>query len=248
MNAFIQAQELRFRHNGAEKETLKGISFHIEAGQISCLVGVNGSGKTTLLNLLAGIYTPADGILSIAGQILPDKKGTLKGKSALVPQDPDLYILGSLVEEDLVLALDPTDHALRQKAIGLAERFGLSDLLDQPVHMLSYGQKRKLCLASALAVGPELLLLDEPFTGLDYPATLATREALQQNKESGLTQVISGHDLDVMADLADIFILLQHGELLRIGGKSEVFPLLQEAGVRPPCWWFTNSSEPLWKK
>lgn len=241
----ITASNVSFRHPGAGRDTLKNLSFAIRAGELLCLLGVNGSGKSTLLALLAGLFPQASGELTVAGTILPREAFKLRGDVALVPQDPDVYILGSLVEEDLLLGLENDDEAGKQRAIGFARLFGLGDVLSQPVHTLSYGQKRKLCLASALASRPKILLLDEPFAGLDHPAAMAMREALARNKAAGLTQVVVGHDLDLMADIADSFMLLKDGEIVIAGNGETVFPRLLASGVRPPCWWFSGGG-PAW--
>ncbi|MDR2050486.1 MAG: energy-coupling factor ABC transporter ATP-binding protein [Deltaproteobacteria bacterium] len=242
----IQAKALSFRYPGAARATLHSISFQVEKGQLCCLLGINGSGKSTLLSLLAGLLLPEQGELNLGAQAVTGQNSRPAAKIALLPQDPDLYILGSLVEEDLLLALDPQDVSAREKALSLAEEFGLGGLLPRPVHTLSYGQKRKLCLASALASSPDLLLLDEPFAGLDHPSSLTLREILLRNKQSGLTQVLALHDLDMAADLADRFILLEDGQAERQGAPEEIYPLLPAAGVRPPCWWFTGAAGPLW--
>ena len=241
----ITASSLFFRHPGAEDDTLRDLTFSVREGELLCLLGVNGSGKSTLLALLAGLFAQRSGELTVAGCVLPREAFKLRGKIALVPQDPDVYILGSLVEEDLLLALDADDDAARERALGFARVFGLDHALAQPVHTLSHGQKRKLCLASALAARPEILLLDEPFAGLDHPSSMAMREALARNKAANLTQVVVGHDLDLMADLADSFMLLHNGAIVAAGGRERVFPLLLEAGVRPPCSWFTGGG-PAW--
>ena len=241
---FISACRVGFSYPGAVNPALGDISFQPGAGQLCCLAGANGSGKSTLLALLAGLYAPTGGELRLSGLCMPDKNR--QSKAALVPQNPDAYILGSLVQEDLFLALDARDEEARRRALDLAGDLGLADLLHEPVHMLSHGQKRKLCLASALAAGPRLLLLDEPFAGLDHPAVLALRALLAAGKAAGLTQILTGHDLDLMADLADVFILLDKGRLVCSGAAAEVFPLMPAAGVRPPCWWFTGASGPLW--
>lgn len=241
----ISAASIFFRHPGAETDTLKNCTFSIGRGKLVCLLGVNGSGKSTMLALLAGLFAQREGELTVAGHVLPRESFRLRGKVALVPQDPDVYILGSLVEEDLLLALDPEDEEGKARALGFARVFGLEHALAQPVQTLSHGQKRKLCLASALAARPEILLLDEPFAGLDHPASMAMREALARNKAANLTQVVVGHDLDLMADLADSFILLQDGDILASGTGNDVFPRLLEAGVRPPCAWFTGGG-PAW--
>lgn len=241
----IHAGNLFFRHPGASDDALRGLAFSVAEGELLCLLGTNGSGKSTLLAVLAGLLEPASGELRVAGRALPRDAAALRGDVALVPQDPDVYILGSLVREDLFLALDAKDSEGRERALEAARRFDLAGALDQPVHTLSYGQKRKLCLASALASRPRLLLLDEPFAGLDHPASLAVRDSLRRNREEGLTQIVAGHDLDIMADMADSFLLLENGTALAKGGAREVFPLLAAAGVRPPCWWFTGGG-PAW--
>ena len=242
----IEAASLSFRHAGADKDTLRDLDFAVGEGELLCLLGVNGSGKSTLLALLAGLFPPDSGSLSVAGFVLPREGFKLRGAVALVPQDPDVYILGSLVEEDLLLGLDRDDGAGKERALAFARLFGLGDSLAQPVHTLSYGQKRKLCLASALAAAPAILLLDEPFAGLDLPAATAMRETLIRNKAAKLTQLVVGHDLDLMADIADSFMLLQDGRILAKGGRDEVFPRLLDAGVRPPCWWHTGGEGPAW--
>lgn len=241
----VTASSLFFRHPGVEEDTLKDLSFSIREGELLCLLGVNGSGKSTLLALLAGLLAQRAGDLTVDGNVLPREGFKLRGKVALVPQDPDVYILGSLVEEDLLLALEKDDELGRQRAYGFARIFGLEHALDQPVHFLSHGQKRKLCLASALAARPRILLLDEPFAGLDHPSSMAMREALARNKSAKLTQVVVGHDLDLMADIADSFMLLQDGKIVASGTGEAVFPRLLAAGVRPPCFWFTGGG-PAW--
>ena len=241
----VTASSIFFRHPGAEEDTLRNLTFSIRKGELLCLLGVNGSGKSTLLALLAGLFAQRSGELTVAGAVLPRENFKLLGKVALVPQDPDVYILGSLVEEDLLLALDKDDREGRERALGFARIFGLEHALNQPVHILSHGQKRKLCLASALAARPSLLLLDEPFAGLDYPSSIAMREALVRNKAANLTQVVVGHDLDLMADLADSFMLLKNGGIAATGRDTDVFPHLLEAGVRPPCSMFKGSG-PAW--
>lgn len=238
----IACYGLSFRHRGSERDALSGISFSVKDGDLVCLTGKNGSGKSSLLGLLAGVYSPDAGSLEIKNS---DGQAA---RVSLVPQHPDVYILGSLVEEDLLLALDPGDEKAKARALSIAARFGLEEHLKKAVHVLSYGQKKKLSLASALASAPNLLLLDEPFSGLDYPAALAMREALAENKRMGLTQIVCEHELDLVADLADQFLLLNSGSLAGAGNAQELYPMLEQNGVRPPCWWFGGTSAPLWNQ
>ncbi|MDR1578323.1 MAG: energy-coupling factor ABC transporter ATP-binding protein [Deltaproteobacteria bacterium] len=223
-----------YRHPGNDQDTLKNLRFTFKKGEIIGLVGVNGSGKSTFLSLLAGLFQPTSGDLVVLEQDLAKNGAKFKGKVALVPQNPDIYILGSNVEEDLLLGVDPKDREKQERALALADSFGLTDLLKRPIHALSHGQKRKLTLASTLATQPSLLLLDEPFAGLDYPAILAIRTILENNKKAGITQVVVGHDLEMFVDLADSFALLNDGRIVAIGDAAEVFPHLLVNGARPP--------------
>lgn len=242
----IDARNLSFRHPAAEHPALINITVSVNEGELCAVTGVNGSGKSSLLGVLAGIYDPEAGSLTVDGCRLPEQSRELAKHVALVPQDPDVYILGSLVEEDLLLSLDPKDTAARDRAMELAQAFGLHKQLRQPVHTLSYGQKRKLCLASALAGRPRLLLLDEPFAGLDHPSAMAMRRILRQNREAGLTQVVVAHELDLLADIADVFLVLCDGRVACAGVPDAVYPHLLKAGVRPPCWWFAHMTAPAW--
>jgi biotin transport system ATP-binding protein len=226
---------LTYRYDRADRAALSGVSTRIRAGDLAVLAGVNGSGKSTLLHVLAGIFPPASGALRVLGLDLPREARRLRGRVALVPQDPDAYILGALVEEDVLLGLPEGDAAARARARNLLEGFGLGGLMDRPVQTLSFGQRRKLCLASALAADPGLLLVDEPLAGLDYPACLAMRAVLARNRAAGLTQIVVAHDLDLLADLADSLIMMVDGRVEAQGPPEEVYPLLLAAGVRPPC-------------
>lgn len=242
----IEAEQIRYRYPASERDALRGLSFSIPSGALCCLAGVNGSGKSTLLQMLAGVFEPGEGTLSFLSESQGQEAKPLSPRTALLPQDPDVYILGSLVQEDLLLALPPDDAEGRERALALARRFGLDKLLDEPVQILSHGQKRQLCLASALAGLPDILLLDEPFAGLDLPASIALREMMAENKAAGLTQIVSGHDLDLYADLVDLYLVLEKGELRAVGDGNSVFPLLLSYGVRPPCAWFAKQAKPFW--
>ncbi|MDR2444107.1 MAG: energy-coupling factor ABC transporter ATP-binding protein [Deltaproteobacteria bacterium] len=241
----VDARSICLRHHRAQEDTLKNLDLIVRPGELVGLVGINGSGKSTLLTVLAGLLPTTGGALSVLGFSLPKERAKLTGQVALVPQNPDVYILGALVGEDLLLGVSSKDVATKARAMDVATDMGLADLLDKPVQHLSYGQKRKLCLASTLALEPKLLLLDEPMAGLDFPASIAVRDILARNKANGLTQIVVSHDLDLTADLTDTFVLLVGGAIEAKGEANEVFPYLSKAGVRPPCWWYTGGG-PVW--
>jgi biotin transport system ATP-binding protein len=236
---------LTFRYEQAASDAIRGLSLTIGEGELIILAGVNGSGKSTLLALLAGILGPSSGDLTVLGCQMPKERRKIRGQVALVPQNPDVYILGSLVEEDLLLGLPEGDENAKARSLRLLAELGLGDLRDRPVQTLSFGERRKLCLASALAGEPKLALLDEPMAGLDFPGAKLVREVLIGNKAQGVAQVVATHELDLVADLADKFALMIDGRISVQGRADDVFPHLAAAGVRPPCWWFTGGG-PAW--
>jgi biotin transport system ATP-binding protein len=210
---------------------LAGANLTIPEGSLTCIAGTNGSGKSTLLALMAGLLSPTSGNITFAGVVSPGGEAELRRLTALVLQDADLQIIGATVEEDLVLGLDGAGAA---KARAIAARLDLSGLLDRPVQTLSGGQKRKLTLASALAREPRALLLDEPFSGLDFPGAQEIRAILAQNRERGVTQVISAHDLEPLVGLADQVAVLHGGCFVLTGTVTDVAPHTAAYGVKPP--------------
>jgi len=200
------------------------------------LVGPNGSGKSTLLALLAGLYSPTSGELEVRGYRSPRDERELRRIVGLVVQDADLQLLGATVAEDLLLGQETSPEKL-DLAHRLAESFALEGLWDEPVQTLSWGQKKKLSICGILMSEPEVMLLDEPFAGLDYPGALEMRQILVDNRKAGLTQVVAVHDLEPIADLADTWAVLGNGQIVALGVADEVFPSLASLGVRPPCSW-----------
>lgn len=233
----LDIRDLSFMHAGASANSLEALEFSLDEGSLLCLCGINGSGKSTLLSLLAGLQRPTEGTLTVAGSVCPGAERDVRRAAALLLQDADMQILGSTVGEDLCLSLDPDDVGALASTRDLARRFGLEAHWDSPVHTLSYGQKRKLCLAGALLSGPRLLLLDEPFSGLDHPAIMELRGLLSAHKAAGLTQVVSVHDLEPVIDLADRLLVLDGGRQVLFGTPREVLDNVRRYGIRPPCSW-----------
>ena len=239
----IETENLNYTYPQNHAPSVRDLSLSIPEGALACLLGNNGSGKTTLLHILAGLLK-AEGALRILGRSFADGADEIRAALALLPQEPDLYILGSTVAEDLRLSSARDEAAALARAAELAGRFGLEALMDKPVHALSHGEKRKLCLASALAGAPRLLLMDEPFAGLDYPAALELRRILIANKAQGITQVVSLHDLELLGDVADLCLVLQDGGLALAGRPMEIYPRLAGFGLKTPCWWLCGRASP----
>ena len=252
----IHLENVHFAYPGGlgpdtERPALLDVSLKAQAGELLCLAGENGSGKSTLLLLLAGLERAASGRIRVGPHQGPGREKRFREVAALAMQDADLQILGSTVEEDLFLGRNPRDEAARMEVLAMAGRLGLKDLLERPVQALSHGQKRKLCLATALlatggAPGDRLLLFDEPFSGLDYPSALEMRELLVSNKNAGHTQVVTAHDLEPVIDLVDSLAVLHAGKLQLHGAPVEVLDRVGEFGIRQPCSWRLNRGITRW--
>ncbi|MDL2279794.1 energy-coupling factor ABC transporter ATP-binding protein, partial [Desulfovibrio sp. OttesenSCG-928-G11] len=223
----VAAKGLLFSHQGgAFMPALEALDFTLERGGLLCLAGINGSGKSTLLALLAGLYAcRAERFMVLGHNMAADEAERRKGaaKTALLMQDPDAQILGATVEEDLLLGLEASRLNL-ERARDLARRLGLERLMDLPCQHLSHGQKRKLCLASALMRQADLLLLDEPFSGLDYPAIKELRAIIGLLKRSGRSLVVGTHDLEPLLDMAEELLVLSTDGRNVFGPPEEVLP------------------------
>lgn len=213
---------------------LANLSASIPPG-LTLFAGPNAGGKTTLLRLLAGLLEPDSGTILDGGRAVPP--AALRRNSRMVMQDADPQILGQRVGEDIMLGKNSSNlppDAFRPRAEELAARLGLGELWDQPVDALSYGQKRKLCLIHALLAGPRLLLLDEPFAGLDYPSGKELRNFIRANREAGLHQVVSTHELEPVFDLADHVVVIKDGAVPVEGRPEALADRLEQWSIRRP--------------
>jgi len=224
---------------------LSSVSFTVGEGRLVGLVGANGSGKSTLMSLVAGLNTPSKGTLSVGDLVSPGEEKQIRAACRMVMQDADLQILGATVEEDLLLGNGRTEENI-SAAKEMARRFHLLESWEKPVQTLSWGMKRKLCLAAALLDEPHVILLDEPFSGLDYPGMQEMRRMIMENKKAGLTQIISSHDLECFADIVDELAVLDNGRLVLTGPPEEVLDHVHEHGVRPPCSWSAGMGIKPW--
>lgn len=220
---------------------LDGCSLAIRRGSRNALLGANGSGKTTLLQHFNGLLQANSGSLHFAGAPLDTSRAglaALRRRVGLVFQNPDRQLFSASVVEDvsfgpLNLGLDETTVRIRV-AEALAA-VGLAGHADRPVHHLSFGQKKRVCIAGVLAMQPEVLLLDEPMAGLDSAMQSELEALLASLTAQGITIVLSTHDVDFAYRWADDIHLLaaghclasfaagdlpQHAEALRQAGQS----------------------------
>jgi cobalt/nickel transport system ATP-binding protein len=210
------------------KVQICGLDFIVNRGERVSILGSNGCGKTTLLKHLLGILVPKDGSVKVFG-VDPGKEfSKIREKVGMVMQDVDEQILGPTVYDDILFA--PLNYGIeRKKAEAMAksviERLNLESIQKKIVNYLSGGEKKKVALAGALVMEPELLILDEPFTGLDPVSRRDLVQILNElNKEKGITFIMTLHEVDLVPEITDILYLMHgHGDLSERGRPDEIF-------------------------
>ncbi|TWT09868.1 ABC transporter ATP-binding protein [Streptococcus sp. sy004] len=203
---------------------LKDLSFEVNKGQLVGLIGLNGAGKSTTISEIIGLLTPYQGQISLNGLTLSTDPVNYRKQLALIPETPSLYEELTLKEhlETVILAYDLD----QQKAMACAERllkiFRLSDKLDWFPVNFSKGMKQKVMIISALMVEPSLLIVDEPFLGLDPVAIKDLTDLLMEEKEKGTAILMSTHVLDSAEKMCDEFIILHQGQVKAKGTLAEL--------------------------
>ncbi|MDP9240811.1 MAG: ATP-binding cassette domain-containing protein [Actinomycetota bacterium] len=200
-------------------QLLKDVTATIEGGRCTALVGPSGAGKSTLLRLLNRFDDPTEGTVTFQGEDLRDLDVLdLRRRVGLVAQRPTL-LEGTVRAELRVAVPELTDDAARHLLI----RTGLDDtFLDRATTTLSGGEAQRLCLARALTVNPEVLLLDEPTSSLDAKSAQAVEETIEHLAVGGLTVVLVSHDREQAHRLADHVIVLDKGRLTEQGPVETV--------------------------
>ena len=210
------------------KVQICGLDFIVNRGERVSILGSNGCGKTTLLKHLLGVLVPKKGSVKVLG-VDPGKEfSKIREKVGVVMQDVDEQILGPTVCDDILFA--PLNYGIkRKKAEAMAkiviERLNLEPIQKKIVNYLSGGEKKKVALAGALVMEPDLLILDEPFTGLDPVSRTDLIHILNElNKERGITFIITLHEVDLVPEMTDILYLMHgHGDLSERGRPDEIF-------------------------
>jgi ABC-2 type transport system ATP-binding protein len=207
-----------FHKNYGETVAVAGIDFTVAPGEILGLLGPNGAGKTTTLRALAGILTPTQGRLLIAGHDIVSEPVAAKAALAYVPDDPQLFDRLTLWEHFRFIAAayrlsDWTDRGQR-----LLERLELVEKRDALASELSRGMRQKLAVGCGYLHQPRALLLDEPFTGPDPRGIRTMKELIREHAAAGAAIIVSSHLLSLFEDLITTVLILHRGQILRHGG------------------------------
>ena len=218
--AILSAKDLSYRYV-EQRPILKHLNFSIEAGEMVSLVGTNGAGKSTLAKVITGICKDPDGSLRFRGEPMDDWTiHERSGKIGYVMQNPNQMICKSMIYDEVALGLKLrglSDEEIRPRVEKALRICGLSPFRKWPISALSFGQKKRVTIASVLVLEPELIILDEPTAGQDYRHYTEIMEFLRSLNESGTTILLITHDMHLMLEYTPHALVLHAGEILHDG-------------------------------
>ena len=207
-----------------DKKAVDNLTLHINSGEIYGFIGHNGAGKTTTIKCCCGILQFDQGEIYIDGISVKDNPLACKQKIAYIPDNPDLYdfMTGiqflNFVADVFGVSSDDRDSRIQK----YADMFEITGDLAQPISAYSHGMKQKLAIISALIHEPKLIIMDEPFVGLDPKASHLLKETMREMCDKGAAIFFSTHVLEVAEKLCDKVAIIKQGKLIRSGTMEEV--------------------------
>jgi biotin transport system ATP-binding protein len=217
---------------------LRDINLTVNEGEFTVIAGANGSGKTTLLRHLNGLLTAQSGSVSVCGLSVKHDPMAARQRVGMVFQDADSQIVGETVYDDV--AFGPENLAFPRAEIDrrvsrALSAVDLSGFENKRPHHLSGGEKRRLAIAGVLAMAPSVLLMDEPFSNLDFPATLRVLDQILELHQAGHTIVVTTHDLEKVIAHAQRLVVMAEGRVVKDGKPAEMLGDIEHHGIRLPC-------------
>ncbi len=227
MNKVVHVNCLKHVYPDHTEVDLCGLDFVVNKGEKVVILASNGAGKTTLLNHILGFLTPLEGTVEVLGMSPKKDFSKLRKKLGVVFQNVDEQIIGPRVYDDIGFTLknngvdkEKADQLIRD----VAKAFGIDGLLQKIPHYLSGGQKKKVALAGAMAMNPEILILDEPFESLDPKSKTEMVKYLNDiNEKNNTTMIITTHDINLVPEIADVIYVIDQGHVVAKGDYREVF-------------------------
>lgn len=237
----VRVHCLRHMYEDRVEVNLCGFDMVVHENERVAIIGANGSGKTTLLYHLVGLLKPLEGDVHVFGVEPYRAFKQIRERIGVVLQNVDAQIVGPTVYDDI--AFSPRSYGFSERQVvqmvkEMLEEMRIEPLKDRVPHYLSGGEKKKVALAGALVFYPQLLILDEPFTGLDPQSRDEVIGILNHfNEVHHVALVISTHDVDLVPRIADrVYVISKYG-IVAEGSPSQVFaqkPVLEEARIEPP--------------
>ena len=203
---------------------IKNISFQIKKGEIVSLIGANGAGKTTTIKAIVGIHDFENGSITIDGHSIKEEPVICKKMMAYIPDNPDLYehLTGFQYINFIADLFEVSTEMRRERIQRYGDLFGMTKNLSGMISSYSHGMKQRTAIISALVHSPKLLILDEPFVGLDPKATFLLKKIMHECVSEGGAIFFSTHILDVAEKLCNKIAIIKNGKLIASGNIEEV--------------------------
>ena len=240
MDKLIEAKDLWYRYSQGSGWVLRGVSLNIVRGEFIGLIGESGAGKTTLAKHLNGLLKPNRGFVKVLGM---DTRRTPTSKIArhvgYVFQNPDSQIFAATIYDEIASGLKKLGYSNEEIAGRIEYALKAVDLkkpLTLSPHILSFGERHRLAIATVLAIKPDIIILDEPFAGIDYRRSLQMLQTLRKLVEEGHSIVLIAHDLQLIGEVADRVVVMKQGSIIRDGDVEEILGdigFLEENGYTP---------------
>ena len=206
------------------KKALDNVSFEVKEGEIFAFIGHNGAGKTTLIKSICGILDFEEGEIMIDGKSIKEKPIECKQEMAYIPDNPELYEdMKAIAYINFVCDMYDVPSEVRERNVRrYAEMFGMEKELNNTIGSFSHGMKQKVALIAALAHEPKVLIMDEPFVGLDPKAIFDMKEVMKGIVKEGGTIFFSTHILDIAEKLCDRVAIVKKGQLVKVGDMKKI--------------------------
>lgn len=219
----IEIKNVSKTYNG-KKKVLKDVSFKIESGEIFAFIGHNGAGKTTMIKSIMGILDFEEGDILVDNKSIKEEPLECKRIMAYVPDNPDLYENMKAIDfiNFICDMYEVPENIRRENTTKYAKMFEIEDKLNDDISSFSHGMKQKVALISALAHDPKVLIMDEPFVGLDPKAVYDMKEIMRDMAKDGKTIFFSTHILDVAEKLCDRVAIIKDGTIVKVGKMKDI--------------------------
>ena len=218
MTCALEINNLNFRYN---EFSLEDVTMNLHLGEQKALVGLNGSGKTTLFKLILGLLEPISGSIHVFEQkVERENLWAIRKDVGFLFQSPDDQLFAPTVWEDV--AFGPRNLGMSEEEIELQvewslDKVGMSNFTSRPVNQMSHGQAKRIALAGVIAMRPKILLLDEPFAGLDFPMVSTMVDIIHNLRDEGISLLYTTHNRFFLENWADSIAVLHDGKLIYDG-------------------------------
>jgi len=229
--AIVDINNLVFRYGATE--VLHSISFRLNKGEIIGLLGPNGAGKSTTIKIISGIMAQTSGHVSVCGLSLPESAITVKERIGYVPEAAGLFesLSGQEFLELSGRLHDVEEETLQARIKSVLDRFGLSNDRLRRLESYSKGMRQKILIGAALLHNPQLILLDEPLTGLDVDAQIMVKDLISALARDGKTILYSSHILEVVERICDRVLIIHKGDLIADASVQQLRASTQQANL-----------------